>query len=338
MSQKTIRDYIYLDTNRARSIYSQLKGGLLESFIKGNETKEGSADTINSRKQTVEQRVLLGTKHEATHVLHDYLFSQIETDLGESITDIQDPETVNDIKLGDYVRVSGSAEIDDTERLLKFAQSLNSLHSYISMAGNLEEMQKEIWDIQNKIDFEILQKREIDKLQKKLQSLKPPSLFRKEHKGIPDLISEMMTLWLELLYQGMFEIKIVPAFDKPIVFRSIIDRDYLREAPSLIYAKHSTRTQANWTLMGQVTAMYPPEYLGSDEESLDEEPNDGEDEDQTEVPDTNMRDNIENTFAAIKPLEAHLLVSAVRTTVVMTPLAIYQESKVTPKQTASSLQ
>ena len=32
---ESIRDYIYLDTDRARSIYSQLKGGLMESFMQG---------------------------------------------------------------------------------------------------------------------------------------------------------------------------------------------------------------------------------------------------------------------------------------------------------------
>lgn len=30
----SIRDYIYLDTGRARSIYSQLKGGVMESYMK----------------------------------------------------------------------------------------------------------------------------------------------------------------------------------------------------------------------------------------------------------------------------------------------------------------
>jgi len=230
--------------------------------------------------------------------------------------DLRASERVDSITLGDYIRVSGKAEIDDTERLLRFAQRLNVLHSYISMADDLEEMQKEIWNIQNKIDFEVLPKREVDKLEKKLQSLKPPGQFRLSHKGIPDLTSEMITVWLELLYQGIFEIKIVPDFNKAIVFRSIIDRDYLRENPSLTYAKHSTRTQANWTLVGQVTAIYSLKNSASDEEA----------EGTAKEPDKNLRDNFEDIFAAMKPMEENLLVSASRTSVVMTPLAIYQES------------
>ena len=314
MSQKTIRDYIYLDTNRARSIYSQLKGGLLESFIKGNEANEESSQTTNSRKQNFEQSVLLGTKYEATHVLHDYLFSEIERDLAASIVDIR--TTVNDVKPGDYVRVSGLAQVDDTERLLEIFKDFNTLHAYISMAGDFEETQKEIWDIQNKIDFEMRSKRETDKLEKELQSLKPPAQFRKEYKGIPDLTSEMITLWLSLLYSGIFEIKIVPNFSDDIIFRSIIDREYLREKPSLTYAKHSTRTQANWTLVGQITAIYSPKNLDSDKDEIDS----------VEEPGENMRDGLEKIFDSLKPMEEYLLVSASRTSVVMTPLAIYQES------------
>lgn len=106
---ESIRDYIYLDTDRARSIYSQLKGGLMESFLKGNETAEGSTESVDSRKQSVEQNVLLGTKYEATHVLHDFLFSAIEADLVEAIVDIRSSEVVCNLRPGDYIRVRGIA-------------------------------------------------------------------------------------------------------------------------------------------------------------------------------------------------------------------------------------
>ena len=39
-----VRDYIYLDTNRAKSIYSQLRHGLVHSYLKGNETAESSIE------------------------------------------------------------------------------------------------------------------------------------------------------------------------------------------------------------------------------------------------------------------------------------------------------
>ena len=192
------------------------------------------------------------------------------------------------------------------------------MHAYISMAGELEEIQKKIWDIQNRIDFEMLNKREVDKLQKDILSLRPPGTFRREHKGVPDLTSDMITLWLDLLYPGIFEIKVLPNFSDEIVFRSIVDCSYLRENPSLTYAKHSSRTQANWTLVGQVTAIYVPKKLGSEEDE----------ENQGDEADGNMRDSIETVFDTIKPMEEHILVSAKKKTVVTTPLAIYQETQI----------
>jgi len=67
-----------------------------------------------------------------------------------------------------------------------------------------------------------------------------------------------------------------------------------------------------------VTAVYSPEELGSDEDDV-------ESGDQIS---NNMRDGFEEVFNSIKPMEEHILVSASRTTVVTTPLAIYQETRI----------
>lgn len=276
-------------------------------------------DGVESRKQSVEQNVLLGTKYEATHVLHDHLFSTIEVDLVEAIKDLKSSNEVADLQPGDYIRVRGPAQIDDTQRFLRVLKDLNKLHSYVSVADELEVMQKSIWDIQNRIDFEILNKREQEKLEKELLSLKPPAIFRKAHQGVADLSSEMISLWLDLLYPGIFEIKILPDLSENLVFRSIVDNEYLRENPSLTYAKHSSRTQACWTLVGQVTAVHSPKVLGDEDDDYDE---------QNEDSPNNIRDSMDNVFDTFKPMEDHILISASRTTIVSTPLAIYQETRI----------
>ncbi|MCY4538754.1 MAG: hypothetical protein OXE52_11050 [Chloroflexi bacterium] len=322
MSSNVIRDYIYLDVDRARSLYSQLKGGLLESYIKGEETNESSSNTIGNQRETVEQRALLSSTHEATHVLHDFMLTEIETQMKESVKEVSTCDIVDSLTTGDYVRVCGRAQMNDTKRLISVLNDFNSLHSYISMAGQLEDMQKGIWDLEHKIDFETLRKTDLDKLSRQLASMKPPAIFRKEHKGVPDLTREMMTLWFGLLYSGVYEINIIPSFTTDVVFRSVIDESYLRENPSLLYAKHSTRTQAIWTLVGQVTAVHSPQSLGEDVE--DEEEDYKENAESTR----NMRDQFESIFDSFIPMEEHLLVSAVKTSIVLTPLAIFQETKI----------
>ncbi len=313
-----VRDYIYLDTDRAKSIYSQLRRGLMQSYMKGNASSEKSSKASAAKNQTVEQNVLLGTSFEETHVLHDFLYTEIESDLSEVINEIESLKKVEGLKPGDYFRICGRAQIDDTARFLRILKDMNALHSHISMAVELAEMQKEIWDKQNQLDYEVLNKRDADKLKKEIESLKPPAIFRKAHQGVPDLTADMITLWLDLLYPGTFEIKIQPNFSEHIIFRGIVDREYLREDPSLTYAKHSSGTQANWTLVGQVTAIYSPKQLASDEEDEEDEPLEDADL-------GNMRDSFENVFKTFKPMEEHILVSATHETVVATPLAIYQE-------------
>ena len=114
LSPDCVRDYIYLDTNRAKSIYSQLNRGLMQSYMKANEATEASSQSTRGQNQTLEQSVLLGTNFEATHVLHDILYTATETDLENAIADIQSPSCVQDLKPGDYIRVCGAAHIDDT--------------------------------------------------------------------------------------------------------------------------------------------------------------------------------------------------------------------------------
>lgn len=303
-------------------MYSQLKGGAIESFIRGKRTNEQSDQNIDHESTLVEQRVLLGTKYEATHVLHDYLFTEIESEMQANINNLTNGDELHSLRPGDYIRVSGRAQINDTDRLLTVMQDFNSLHAFISMAGELDEMQKEIWDLQHEIDFGNLSKREIDRLTSRVKSLKPPARFRQAHQGVPDLTSEMLSLWLNLLYPGAIEVTLTPDFSEDCTFRSVIDRDFLRENPNLTYAKHSTRTQATWTLVGQITAIYSPQFLGSDDESEQSEVDDPGDNDD-EVP-ANLRDQLEIVFGTFVEMEKHVLVSASASSIVLTPLAIYQ--------------
>ena len=109
------------------------------------------------------------------------------------------------------------------------------MRAFITMAGNLAELQTEIWDIEHRIDFESLSKRELERLQK--------------------------------------------------------------------------------------LAVYIPQQLG-----LEEEDQDSADEDEVDEDPANMRDRFERVFGSLKAMEEHILVSASRTTLVATPLAIYQET------------
>ena len=323
MTQRNIRDYIYLDTDRARSLYSQLKGGAMESFIRGSRTNEQSSQNANHEGSLVEQSVLLGTKYEATHVLHDYLFTEIESEMQEDIRKLSSNDELTQMQPGDYIQVSGRAQINDTNRLIEVMKDFNSLHAFVSMAGELHEMQNEIWDLQHEIDFGNLSKREIDRLKSRVESLKPPAKFRQAHAGVPDLTTEMLTLWLNLLYPAVFEVTVTPGFSENCAFRSVIDREFLRENPTLMYAKHSTRTQATWTIVGQITAIYGPQQLGSDDNS---EHNDGDELDQDDDGNpSNMRDQLEVVFGTFVEMEKHILVSARASSVVLTPLAIYQD-------------
>ena len=127
-----------------------------------------------------------------------------------------------------------------------------------------------------------------------------------------------------LLYKDIFEIKIVASFDASRVFRGIINKEYLREDPSRIYAKYGFRPSVNWTMVGQVTTLkIPAKSQQAEAIQTNGDSSEGILEDER---DPDLRDAFENVYATIAKTEEILIGPGTRSTWIATPLAIYHET------------
>lgn len=152
------------------------------------------------------------------------------------------------------------------------------------------------------------------------------TIFETQRGGISPLITESFRRVYGLLYDGVFEVKIVSDFDKDFVIRGVLNRQYLREDPTSTYAKYGSRPRVNWTMVGQVTTIKTPAKLAEmDETHPDEELEDLDVDVAEDKVEPDLRDSFENLYATIANIEEILIGPGKRTTWIATPLAIYHE-------------
>lgn len=341
-----IRDYIYLDTGRAGSLYAQASGGLVESFINSQNEEE----TMHHRERgaplsgsELTKELLIGSKKIETRILHDYLFTELEKLLDDNIVGINS-ENISTVLPGQLIKVTGIAEIDDTQRLQALMENFNDFQRSIYFAGVADAVQKKIRELETKLETASGQNKK--KLEQELEKLSLNALGRQYKIGIPDITVKALSLFFKLLYTDIFEIKVITPFNKDYIFRAILNREYLREDSAVIYAKYGSRTQVPWTMVGQVTTIDLPGKVGETgdripeiaedlaKQGLDVNPDSfvkkekvkKEDEtasQETASPDGNIRDSIETLYDSISEIEQIFTKSLTRTSWVITPLAIY---------------
>lgn len=332
---KSIRDYLYLDIDRVRSIYAQASGGLTESVRELQQEFDSILEEQGTRTETLSKNIMLGSGRVATRVLHDYLFSSVEQRLGTRIVDVS-RENIKQLSTGSLFRVSGRAEIDDVERMLNIMDNYNDMYKYLLTVKHASEIQSQIYDILDMIASldETAQgssarnatkrKKEAEKL---LADFEPENItariLREQRAGISPIISETFKRMYGLFYKDIFEIKIVASIDESTVFRGIINTEHLREDPSRIYAKYGSRPSVDWTMVGQVTTFKTP--ANGEEQDYTPTNADVSDDDPAKEREPDLRDAFENVYATIAKTEEILIGPGKRNTWIATPLAIYHE-------------
>src|SRR5438045_3510684 len=119
----TIKDFIYLDTDRLNSLYSQVFAGVVETIV---ETELNEEENQNSQKggvrfsgSTIEERVAAASYKTESKQLYDHMYNLLERKLADSIT------TITTISKEDYhsvtanaflIKVHGTAELWDFQR------------------------------------------------------------------------------------------------------------------------------------------------------------------------------------------------------------------------------
>lgn len=319
---RLIRNYIYLDADRLRSIYAQINEGLLESIQSSDFDAESKRE--GSFLGSLETELLFGGNQRTTKVLHDFLCTAVEAQLDEKISNwdnIAEPE-IDKIGIGDFVKVSGLVELDEPLRLMALINEYNEFLQLINLASTAREHERKIFDLEDKLR----KAKKVDKIkiQNQIDELMPKQMSRSLSNRISFLTQDLFEKYLRLLNSNVFEIKLI--YSNDIVFRAIVDENHLREESRLLYAKYSSRPQSPWTLFGQITSINSADMYQKDVENEPDVMNTQDyssESGQDILPD--VRDSIRAMYDALHAIEKITMTSKTRKTAIVTPLAIYHE-------------
>lgn len=246
MEKLKIRDFIYLDVERLKSIVSQFENGMIDSF---ESTKGSNAETQAEVEGSVfgflkargQQSFAWQKQQTETKTLHDHIFNFVEAKLqknsdifaipGDIIeTNYLDEELRSKISHTSFIIVEGYALINDYTRITELLENYDDLSKFFTKIAEQ--------NIPSSLDPQ--QRKEATK---KIRS----DLF------LDKSLNSGIRLLFDLFFKDRVIIKFVP-FEQSRNFRLVgnIDQNYLRESIDSIVYKYGTNPSQKWKMFAQI--------------------------------------------------------------------------------------
>ncbi len=297
-----IRDFVYLDHERLRSILSQVEEGVVTDVEQsmGREKRAGSdvEGGIPSLLKIKGEGSMLWTESRSeTRTLHDYVYSVLESTLVEKrlLRDLRQVSSADastawlGLKPGNLVLARGRVVINDWQRMRAILKDYKRLAEAIRYLAELSVVQP------TDHAAKIARKAERDRQTVELQAT--------------DRAQREMSLVFDSLYTGRgLVLKMLP-WPAMTQYRLVapLDQQLLRESVDYITYKHTTCPQHDWQMLGIVAAV-----PSQDAKPLEVNGAKGPE----------METALDNLFSAMRGFE-FLGVSVAYPEIALTPISVY---------------
>lgn len=249
MTLNRVRDFIYVDIERLKSIISQVESGIIEK-VDGTTGRQQSASgsmeagILGLLKGSSEAEVIMHRNVTETKSLHDYIYNKVELSLIERqlLQKIPDEKAIeysenlrNELGHSSYILVRGKVNIND------FGQIKEYMTNFKSIAEFLGQCSVQNLDL-NKKDKKAAIKERTEKIMGNLDETYLNGLEK----------------FIDLFYQDRVIIKIIP-YNSNAEFRFVgnISPEYLRDDINSITYKYGTAPVSEWTIFGQIASIPP---------------------------------------------------------------------------------
>lgn len=278
---KEIRDLVYLDFDKAASIWSQFEGGLRERVSINNDDGKGQKAGVtfgipkvaeaNLGADYSQKRSTLETK-----ILHHDILDRVDKELTESglVCDVSKSITSSEVSseyiretIGDspYVKATGSCVIENYPRILSICERFNHLVEFISKGG-VETIKKspEFIELQEQINQSNIALKSIkDRNEKKIAQIKldalksaSTNLCRTDINNIDDWLINGIKLWIETFMENRVNFRTYPFAQCPsfqvlcnLKRDCIVDQD-----PEHLFYGYGNRPNVKLTVFGLITS------------------------------------------------------------------------------------
>lgn len=245
-----IRDFVYLDIERVRSLISQLEQGIVETISKtlGDESSldgELKANVFGLASGTVGVEQLWRRDVQENKSLHDYVYTKLETQLVkagllkvvDSAVLSEEPSAAafrSELSSTDFILIRSNVELDDLSRIRSVVEKINELGKFIAWTS---------------VQGLGLNEKSGSEYQKAIKVAESKVLIdKKMQEGIALVIRELI---------GEKVILRVGRSDSHIRFVGILDQNLLREDMRSILIKYGSRPAEPWHIFCQVASLQP---------------------------------------------------------------------------------
>jgi hypothetical protein len=271
-TEPVLRDFMYLDWERVRSMSAQLLGGVPQDATKERGHEAGARGEIQGGipamlKGRGEGDYRYFRTDNETRSLHHYVYSLFEERLRKrnAVAEVDatfdsDEWTENRFRDGQFVRVTGPVRLMDYGWISTMMEALPSMMRTAHHAANIALKQDRDAGRLTRKEFEAEQQQQ----QSQLNELKALKL-------------DKMTDLVRNLYGDVVRVKVVPDPDRPAnAFVGSADLACFHDSAASLAQKYGYQIDAGWTILGQInrstaTSRPTPIPTGNDMEDAFEE-------------------------------------------------------------------
>lgn len=308
-----LRNFIYLDTPKLYSIYSQLFNGFTESFIsetsqvdQKGEAQKGPLGSGHSLNDFLE----IASKSVEKKFLHDQAYSKLESYLEENsllqvISDTTEV-TVDLLNQKPFIKVKALVRFDNYEKIKDFFNDFNKIGLAVSSLSNFEEINEQVTALQEQKAL-LKDKGKIREIDQLIVKLKDFNQIAKESGLQHDpYFLEQLTTIMKFAYDDEFALS--QNIDSK-QFTTYLNKNYLRELPELIIRKYHLASFKEIVVIGSISqnGLVEHEYKHIEKSDF-----------------ANMREAIDNLLGIYVDMEKSIT-GLMSNEIVIDPIAVYFE-------------
>lgn len=307
-----VRDFIYLDIERLKSIIAQAEGGLPVELEEGGARSrgvsgEGEGSLFGFLKAKGGTEFLWRSQEKETKSLHDNIYNRVEEVLIENellvnISEVFEDDHKNEnyrdkLDNNSFILTKGKVYINDFTKMSRILNSFNDIGEFIAKCStqNLPPSQKS---------------KQFNELKKDL--------------NIPDWLEDGLDLFFKTFYKERVEIKLTPLKSQPeFKFVGNLNKLFLRDNISNITYKYGTKPVSEWVIFGQIASI-PPKRRQQKYQEIDKKIDSNNKGPKVNKTPQDINIAIEEVFDEFRNIE--LLAQSVEyPEISITPIAVYRE-------------
>jgi hypothetical protein len=330
---RSIRQFIYMNVPTLYSLYSQVFGGITDRIIEERLNQELTGDKQSALPifASSESQATTAYRRMESVVLYDHMYNQLEQAIGDAIqkAEVLTPESAAQALIENpIIKVSGRAEVEDYVRYREILTNFNKMAGVIAYSGAISDPKwaKQLAELDEAIAKEDKPARRRVLERERTSLAKKPDEVASKPLQSPQLLTNLEYM-ASMINPSGYEILVTPSTAPNMGFRGILDREWLRSSSSLIRSLYGGQSEAPWTMVGMTTHVQGT-YTKASPPNLEMRTRTVEDD----VNFPMMLDANRQLFRTARFFERMFLESSTGFEVVLSPIAVYQEFKISVMQ------